>query len=89
MPFIIIFPMFFNINGIFFAQPVSDILATILSLLLVIAGTKKNALFTGSAGIASVYSDSFSFLIPWETSQVVSSMIRSNGRFRSSAIHWE
>lgn len=41
VPFIIIFPIFFEINGIFFAQPISDILATILSLYLVLKERKR------------------------------------------------
>lgn len=36
VPFIYLFPLLFDINGIFMAQPVSDILALILSLILVI-----------------------------------------------------
>lgn len=36
IPFIYIFPMFWNINGIFVAQPVSDALALILSIVLVV-----------------------------------------------------
>lgn len=36
VPFIYIFPLFFNIDGIFMAQPISDILALILSSILVI-----------------------------------------------------
>jgi putative MATE family efflux protein len=35
VPFLYIFPAFWDVNGIFFAQPISDILATILSLHLV------------------------------------------------------
>lgn len=35
------------------------------------------------------YSDNFSFLMPSETSQVVSSISRSNGIFRPSATHWK
>ena len=35
VPFIYILPMLWDINGIFFAQPISDMLATILSLYLV------------------------------------------------------
>lgn len=41
VPFIIIFPVFFGINGIFFAQPISDLLATILSLYLVLRERKR------------------------------------------------
>lgn len=41
VPFIYIFPIFFEINGIFFAQPISDALATILSLYLVFKERKK------------------------------------------------
>lgn len=41
VPFIYIFPILFNINGIFFAQPISDLLATILSVWLVIREHKK------------------------------------------------
>lgn len=41
VPFIFIFPMFFKINGIFFAQPISDALATILSLYLVFKERKR------------------------------------------------
>ncbi|MDD2958533.1 MAG: MATE family efflux transporter [Lachnospiraceae bacterium] len=36
IPFIYIFPIFWNINGIFVAQPVSDALALILSIVLVV-----------------------------------------------------
>ena len=36
IPFIYILPMFFKINGIFFAQPISDLIATVLSLYLII-----------------------------------------------------
>lgn len=35
VPFLYIFPAFWDVNGIFFAQPISDMLATILSLRLV------------------------------------------------------
>lgn len=35
VPFIYIFPVFFQVNGIFCAQPVSDMLALVLSLVLV------------------------------------------------------
>jgi len=35
VPFLYIFPAFWDVNGIFFAQPISDMLATILSLHLV------------------------------------------------------
>lgn len=35
VPFLYIFPAFWDVNGIFFAQPISDMLATILSLCLV------------------------------------------------------
>lgn len=35
VPFLYIFPAFWDINGIFFAQPISDMLATILSLHLI------------------------------------------------------
>lgn len=41
IPFIFIFPIFFKINGIFFAQPISDMLATILSLCLVFKEQKR------------------------------------------------
>lgn len=41
VPFIYIFPILFDINGIFFAQPISDLLATILSVWLVIREHKK------------------------------------------------
>lgn len=41
VPFIYIFPMFLHINGIFFAQPISDLLATILSLVLVLREQKR------------------------------------------------
>lgn len=49
VPFIIIFPMFFKINGIFFAQPISDILATILSLYLVLKERKRMLSLTQSS----------------------------------------
>ena len=35
VPFIYVLPVLLNINGIFFAQPISDMLATLLSLYLV------------------------------------------------------
>ncbi len=41
IPFIFIFPIFFQINGIFFAQPISDALATLLSLYLVLKEQKR------------------------------------------------
>ncbi len=41
VPFIYIFPTFFGINGIFFAQPVSDLLATLLSVWLVFKEKKR------------------------------------------------
>lgn len=36
IPFIYIFPVLWGINGIFISQPVSDVLALILSIILVI-----------------------------------------------------
>lgn len=36
VPFIYVLPVFLEINGIFFAQPISDLLATGLSLWLVV-----------------------------------------------------
>ena len=44
IPFIYILPMLFKINGIFFAQPISDLIATILSIYLIIK--EKNRLNT-------------------------------------------
>ena len=41
VPFIYILPILFEINGIFFAQPISDLLATVLSVWLVFK-EKKN-----------------------------------------------
>lgn len=41
IPFIYIFPIFGDINGIFFAQPVSDALALILSVILVVREQKQ------------------------------------------------
>lgn len=41
VPFIYIFPMFWGINGIFAAQPISDALATVLSLFLVLSEDKR------------------------------------------------
>lgn len=41
IPFIYIFPIFLDINGIFFAQPVSDALALILSVILVVREQKQ------------------------------------------------
>ena len=42
VPFIYILPMLFdNINGIFFAQPISDMLATLLSVFLVLKERKR------------------------------------------------
>ena len=44
VPFIYVLPIPFEINGIFFAQPISDLLATALSILLVLK-EKKRMLF--------------------------------------------
>ncbi len=41
VPFIFVLPIFFDINGIFFAQPISDVTATILSMYLVLKERKK------------------------------------------------
>lgn len=41
IPFIYILPMFFKINGIFFAQPISDLIATVLSLYLIIDENRR------------------------------------------------
>ena len=41
VPFIFIFPIFFGINGIFFAQPISELIATVLSLCLVLKERKR------------------------------------------------
>ena len=41
VPFIYILPILFEINGIFSAQPISDILATVLSILLVLKEKKR------------------------------------------------
>ncbi len=41
VPFIYVMPILFEINGIFFAQPISDLLATILSILLVLKEKKR------------------------------------------------
>ena len=41
VPFIYILPILFEINGIFFAQPISDLLATALSVLLVLKEKKR------------------------------------------------
>lgn len=41
VPFIYILPVFWDINGIFFAQPISDMLATILSLYLVLREKRR------------------------------------------------
>ena len=41
VPFIYILPILFEINGIFFAQPISDLLATALSVLLVLKEKKE------------------------------------------------
>lgn len=46
VPFIYILPILFDINGIFFAQPISDLLATILSALLVLKEKKRMILKT-------------------------------------------
>lgn len=46
VPFIYILPILFEINGIFFAQPISDLLATILSALLVLKEKKRMILKT-------------------------------------------
>ena len=41
VPFIYILPILLEINGIFFAQPISDLLATTLSVLLVLKEKKR------------------------------------------------
>ena len=41
VPFIYVLPVFLEINGIFFAQPISDLLATVLSLYLVLREKKR------------------------------------------------
>ncbi|HBG4827891.1 TPA: MATE family efflux transporter [Clostridioides difficile] len=41
IPFIYILPLVLEINGIFFAQPISDMLATILSIYLVLKENKR------------------------------------------------
>lgn len=41
VPFIYVLPILFEINGIFFAQPISDLLATVLSILLVLKEKKR------------------------------------------------
>lgn len=41
VPFIYIFPVFFEMNGIFFAQPISDMLAAFLSVWLVLKEKKR------------------------------------------------
>lgn len=41
VPFIYILPIFFEMNGIFAAQPISDALATVLSLVLVLMEQKR------------------------------------------------
>ncbi len=41
IPFIYILPIFFKINGIFFAQPISDLIATVLSVYLIIKERNK------------------------------------------------
>lgn len=41
VPFIYILPILFEINGIFFAQPISDLLATFLSVVLVLKEKKR------------------------------------------------
>lgn len=41
VPFIYILPIFFDMNGIFAAQPISDALATVLSLVLVLIEQKR------------------------------------------------
>ena len=47
VPFIYILPVLFGINGIFFAQPISDLLATALSVLLVLK--EKNRMMLSAA----------------------------------------
>lgn len=44
VPFIYILPLFLDINGIFFAQPISDLLATVLSVYLVLK--ERNRMFS-------------------------------------------
>ncbi|NBH18612.1 MATE family efflux transporter [Clostridiaceae bacterium] len=44
VPFIYLFPVFFGINGIFIAQPISDGLATLLSLFLIFKEQKRMSL---------------------------------------------
>ena len=41
VPFIFVLPILFDINGIFFAQPISDAIATILSMYLVLKERKE------------------------------------------------
>lgn len=44
VPFIYLFPLFLGINGIFMAQPISDGLATLLSLFLILKEQKRMSL---------------------------------------------
>ena len=41
IPFIFVLPILFDINGIFFAQPISDAITTILSMYLVLKERKE------------------------------------------------
>ena len=47
IPFIYVFPMLWDINGIFVAQPVSDALALILSIVLVVR--EQRQLYSGES----------------------------------------
>lgn len=48
VPFIYILPLLLDINGIFFAQPISDLLATVLSVYLVLK--ERNRMFSNLPG---------------------------------------
>ena len=48
VPFIYILPLLLDINGIFFAQPISDLLATVLSVYLVLK--ERNRMFSKLPG---------------------------------------
>ena len=70
VPFIYILPILLEINGIFFAQPISDLLATALSVLLVL---KKQlppvAVLSGCFQLNYSFRHRFSYVIEGTLSQ--------------------
>lgn len=51
IPLIYIFPIYFGVNGIFFAQPISDGLALALSLALVVQEHRRLLCTAGSNSV--------------------------------------